>query len=100
MKRFYVVVNRALPRGPAGAQIAHAVAAFAHQHGAEPMLDAKVCVFGAEDAVQLENLLADLRSKDVKVTPFNEPDRSNELTAFVAEGGTKSAQALSVLPFL
>lgn len=100
MEKFYVVVNRAFGRGLAVAQAAHAVAAFAHEHGAADIVGATVVCFGAVDTAELERIYHSLHEADVKVTAFHEPDHEGAMTAFVAEGGNKTAKAMSALPFL
>jgi len=100
MQKLYLVIDRAFGRGLAVAQAFHATVVFCAEHDAKEMLTAKVVCFGAKDTEELERIYNSLVQDDVKVTAFHEPDHGGAMTAFVAEGGNKTANAVSVLPFL
>lgn len=100
MEKLYLVENRAFGRGLAVAQAIHATVAFCAEHDAKEMLTAKVVCFGAKDTEEIVRYYERLREADVRVTAFYEPDRNNEMTAFLAEGGNRTAKAIQGLPYL
>jgi len=99
--KLYIVVRQDISPGAQIAQSLHAFREYIEQH---PECERRwyqnsntIVVLGCHDQIELEELIHGAIQRNIKSSPFKEPDWDNELTACAFEPGSKTGDYLARL---